>query len=90
VIPPSAFLTTDGRPGLIGEYFAGMKFDSLVHSQRDTMLHFEWSAEGAPGVGKEDFSVRWTGQIRVPETGRYEFEAMSDDGVNLFVGDSVL
>lgn len=86
VIPASAYVTSGGKPGLSAAYYRGMKFDSLALTRTDSLIRFVWSAGGAPGVGKERFSVRWSGAIRPPESGRYEFEAISDDGVNLFVG----
>ena len=33
----------------------------------------------------DDFSVRWTGQLRPAATGRYEITVTGDDGFRLFV-----
>jgi hypothetical protein len=38
----------------------------------------------------KDFSIRWQGNWLVGETGLYEWETLSDDGVRLWVGDSLL
>ena len=86
VIPQTNLSTPDGKPGLLGHYFRGMKFDSLACVRRDTTINFHWADSGAPGVGRSHFSVRWKGHIRAPESGTYQFETISDDGVNLFIG----
>jgi alpha-D-xyloside xylohydrolase len=85
VVPSECLLSSDNLPGLTGSYYRGEHFDTLDHVQRDSVIRFDWSGAGAPGVGKSHFTVRWEGRIRAPETGKYEFEATSDDGVNLFV-----
>ncbi len=80
VVPSGALLSMDSLRGLTGSYFRGEHFDTLDHVQRDTLIQFNWTRTGAPGVGKSHFTVRWEGKIRAPETGRYEFEVTSDDG----------
>ena len=38
----------------------------------------------APGVGGENYSVRWIGKIRVAKAGRYALIANTDDGVRVW------
>ena len=85
VIPSNHLRTPDDQPGLIGEYFKGMRFEERAHAQRDTAIRFDWTERGAPGVGKEKFSVKWKGRLLASGTGTYEIEAASDGGVNLFI-----
>jgi len=85
VIPPSNLRTMDNGIGLTGKYYRGMMFDSLVQTRTDSSIDFRWTESGAPGVGKSNFTVRWEGKIRSDETGKYEFEIISDDGVNLWL-----
>ena len=78
--PPS------GDNGLLGEYFNGLNFDFLITSRIDPEVNFDWGG-GNPvsGVGADNFSVRWTGQI-VPEFGEeYTFYTTTDDGVRLWI-----
>jgi alpha-D-xyloside xylohydrolase len=84
-VPPVCLLSTDSLRGLTGHYFRGEHFDTLDHVQRDSVIQFDWTRRGAPGVGKAHFTVRWEGKLRAPETGKYEFEVTSDDGVNLWI-----
>jgi alpha-D-xyloside xylohydrolase len=84
IVPPAVLRGPDDRAGLVASYFQGMKFDTLRRVGRDSCISFDWSS-GAEGVGRTRFSVRWEGKILAPETGGYEFEIVSDDGVNLWV-----
>lgn len=85
VVPSEDLLSTDSLRGLTGRYYRGEHFDTLDHVQRDSVIRFDWTKTGAPGVGNIHFTVRWEGKIRAPETGKYEFEVTSDDGVNFFI-----
>jgi len=38
-----------------------------------------------PGLGSENYSVRWTGTIRVPADGKYTFLANADDGIRVLL-----
>jgi len=69
-----------------GEYFANPDLANPPHFVRDdeTIL-FDWR-EGSPGFGVpvDNFSVRWTAVIPFKE-GHYNFWAIADDGVRLYV-----
>lgn len=43
-----------------------------------------------PGFNDENFSVRWSGQIEAPITGNVTFSTQSDDGVRLWVDDTLI
>jgi hypothetical protein len=50
-------------------------------------IDFEWSREPPVAeVPRTDYSVRWTGQLLAPESGRYALHTLSDDGVRLWLG----
>lgn len=86
VIPAEQLLTAEGKPGLAGEYFKGTRFRESVLKRTDPMIDFGFGPQGPdPKVGGEDFSVRWQGKVRAPESGAYVFSTMSDDGVRLWV-----
>jgi len=70
--------------GLRGEYFNGTTFNSLVLARIDPAVNFPWNnGAPAPGIGSDNFSVRWTGTVEAPATGYYTFSTRSDDGVRL-------
>ena len=39
----------------------------------------------APAIGKENFSVRWTGAVTAPKAGKYRVVVNTDDGVRVLV-----
>jgi hypothetical protein len=73
-------------PGLQGEYFNNMTLSGVpVLTRIDSTVNFNWGS-GSPGAGvnANQFSVRWSGQVRIPSNGAYTFYTQSDDGVRLW------
>jgi outer membrane protein OmpA-like peptidoglycan-associated protein len=77
--------------GLQGAYYAGHNFEQQLLTRRDATLNFDWH-EHRPvaGVGAEQFSVRWTGWLVPPITGRYVLHLSIDDGIRLWVNERLL
>jgi outer membrane protein OmpA-like peptidoglycan-associated protein len=79
------------RPGLRGDYYEGLNFEHLVHTQRDARLDFDWHERSpAPGVPPTSFTVRWTGWLVPPVTGHYVLYLTVDDGVRLWLDQRLL
>ena len=81
--------------GLLAQYFndagSGVYFTALVLTRTDPVVDFDWaSAAPDPTVQTDNFSVRWSGQIKAPVTGTYTFTTASDDGVRLYVNTQLL
>jgi hypothetical protein len=75
-------------PGLRGDYYEGIH---LVHTQRDVRLDFDWHERSpAPGIPPTSFTVRWTGWLVPPVTGRYVLYLTVDDGVRLWLNQRLL
>ncbi len=72
--------------GLKGEYFDNTNFTNLKLTRTDLAVNFDWGT-GTPDalVGADTFSVRWSGQLLVPETGSYTFSTLNSDGARLFI-----
>jgi beta-glucosidase len=79
-VPPSAFLTPDGQPGLRAEYFkgAGDGFEAQPAATR-TESHVVSNADLAPAVGSRH-KIVWTGYLVPPETGRYRLSLFGIKG----------
>ncbi|MEZ0541396.1 OmpA family protein [Fibrella arboris] len=75
------------QQGLKGEYYNGTNFERKVLTRIDPQLKFTWR-ERSPGAGLNEsyFSVRWTGQLLAPVSGKYTFNAKVDDGIRIWVG----
>jgi len=74
--------------GLIGNYFNGSNFQTFMSKEVDGTVNFDWG-NGSPNslIGRNNFSVRWSGFVFAPTTGNYTFYTKSDDGARLWVDD---
>ena len=78
--------------GLKGEYFNNKELSGTPALVRnDAQVNFNWaSVSPAPEVKEDGFSVRWTGEIKAPETGKYTFGFRANGGVRIFLDDKVV
>ena len=79
----------DDQRGLKAEYFSGRGFDrkKLAIERIDPEVQFDFGVESpdADTMESKRFSIRWTGSVVPPETGRYEFIIRSEHSVKLYV-----
>lgn len=90
--------------GLKGEYFRGRDLAGApVMTRIDSRIAFRWD-RGAPtddlaargelsnaqSLAGDDFSVRWTGQLLPPTSGKYELVVGANDGVRLYIDDRLI
>ena len=77
--------------GLKGEYFDNANFTNLKLTRTDAQVNFDWGT-GSPdaSIAADTFSVRWSGQLLIPQTGNYTFSTLSSDGVRLFINGVLL
>lgn len=69
--------------GLLGRYFRGTAWQGEPAMERvDPLLLFHWAGDDPM---PDPFSVRWEGELRVPEDGEYFFALVGDDGVRLWI-----
>ncbi|GAA4050979.1 PA14 domain-containing protein [Hymenobacter glaciei] len=77
--------------GILGEYYEGVAFERLVARRHEATLAFDWGhAPPVPGVAAEYFSVRWTGWLVPPASGRYVLHATVDDGIRMWLNDQLV
>ena len=80
-----------GAANWYAEYFANVSLSGAPALVRyESALHFEWGA-GSPGAGipNDNFSARFT-RDEWFEGGTYRFSYRSDDGIRLWVGDTLI
>jgi len=87
--------------GLPGLYYRNTKLSGIPYLRNDPAVNYDWG-KGAPnppipilppfttGFPGDYFSIRWNGRVKAPVTGTYTFGTFSDDGVRLWINDSLL
>lgn len=89
---PAITLSPPGNGiGLKGEYFDKNDLTGLKVTRVDETVNFDWKREAPdPSVSRDDFSVRWTGQVVSRFSGLHTFYTETHGGVRLWVDDKLL
>jgi outer membrane protein OmpA-like peptidoglycan-associated protein len=83
------YLSGQSIQGLRGEYYNDIDLKQLVHQRIDKRIYLNSSyTSPAPGINGEYFSIRWTGKIYAPASGKYTFHVLSDDGIRLWINNT--
>ncbi|MBL7189187.1 MAG: hypothetical protein ISS70_22900 [Phycisphaerae bacterium] len=87
-----SFTTGDASiGGLKAEYFNNLNLvGSPVITQVEPGIDYTWDLSPGPGVGDDDYSVRWTGELNVPFTETYTFYANVQGAIRLSVNGQLL
>lgn len=73
------------NPGLKFEQFAGVKLEGdATKSRTDKNARFDWQGDELAT------STRWTGYIKAPKSGDYQFRFSSEGGYRVWVGDKLV
>jgi len=78
--------------GLTARYFGNHDFNGepLAVRAEPRLDHQWWREPPLPGMPADSFSVRWTGALAPPVTGRYALGLRAAGGVRLFLDDSLI
>ena len=78
--------------GLWGEYFKNKDLKGEpVFARLDAKVDSDWDMNSPDArVGSENFSIRWTGRLRVPKSGAYDIATRADDGTRLWLDGNLL
>jgi beta-glucosidase len=86
-VPGSMLRGPNGEHGLKAEFFANKNLEGPpVLTRIDPEVNFDWGT-GSPGpeVPVDEFSARWTGKLVPAVCGKYQFGAIADDGVRVYL-----
>lgn len=77
---------------LKGEYFNNRDLKGApAFVRNDANIDFNWGSNApAKEVSEDNFSVRWTGKLTAPESGKYTFGWRSNGGVRIFLDDKLV
>jgi beta-glucosidase len=94
VVPvPASALTLNGTdPGLKAEYFNNQELRGPAATVRtDPQINFNWGRYNpTPELTGNNFSVRWSGKLKAPESGLYRLGFTADDGARLYLDGKLL
>ena len=83
--PPPAAHVGNGD-GLFGSYDSNIDLTGTAFTRVDSTVNFDFgTASPIPGIGTQNYSVRWTGQVQPQYSETYSFYFVADDGVRLWV-----
>lgn len=91
----SEFLFTEKNGkvhGLLSEYFTNKDLKGLpARTKIDTTINFSWEWDSSfENFPSDNFSVRWSGYIKVDKTDNYSIDVSTDDGVRLYIDDKLV
>ncbi len=89
-IPEARLSTPDGKPGLRAEYFRGIQLQGDAVTRIDKNVDLDFLATPAPGIGRRNFSARWTGFLTPAKSAVYRIGVKGDDGYRLWLDDKVI
>jgi len=79
-------LNYDAQTGLLGTYYSGVAFNTLVRTRNDPQIDFNWTDMApTPFLPSTNYSVRWTGIVTPEFSETYTFYTFFDDGARLWV-----
>ena len=77
--------------GLMGQYYDNIYFTGNPFQQKDLVVDFDFTgASPAPGINRENFSIRWAGYILAPHTGIFNFIIDSDGAFSFTIDDQLI
>jgi hypothetical protein len=91
---------TPGGAGLTGYYYTNasatysspLNFNAanLIMTRTDTNVDYTWGTTSLPIPNNGYYSVRWLGQVQPQYSEKYFFVANTDDGVKVWVNDTLV
>jgi len=85
---PTEFLSFENQKGLKGKYFSNSDLKgNPAFEKQDEQINFKWTlySPNPEKLQPDNYSVRWTGKLSAPNSGKYQLGLRGNDGFRLFV-----
>ncbi|MEI6694446.1 MAG: glycoside hydrolase family 3 C-terminal domain-containing protein [Bacteroidota bacterium] len=87
--------TADGKTqkGVLGEYFNNVTLAGKpVLTRMDNQIQFQWTlfSPDPEKLNYDFYSVRWTGQLKAPKTGKFKIGIDGNDGYRLYLNNNLV
>lgn len=93
VTVPAEFLSSGNQKGLKGTYFANPDVKGTpAFEKQDEQLNFKWTlySPNPEKLQPDNYSVRWTGKLQAPESGKYQLGLRGNDGFRLYLNGKLM
>jgi len=90
---PAEFLSSENQKGLKGDYFSNSDLKgNPAFEKQDEQLNFKWTlySPNPEKLQPDNYSIRWTGKLKAPDSGKYQLGLRGNDGFRLFVNGKLL
>jgi len=90
---PTEFLSFENQKGLKGNYFSNSDLKgNPAFEKQDEQLNFKWTlySPDPEKLQPDNYSVRWTGKLEAPNSGKYQLGLRGNDGFRLYVNGKLL
>ncbi len=87
------FLSSENQKGLKGNYFSNSDLKgNPAFEKQDEQLNFKWTlySPNPEKLQPDNYSVRWTGKLEAPSSGKYQLGLRGNDGFRLYVNGKLL
>jgi beta-glucosidase len=90
---PAEFLSSANQKGLQGNYFSNSDLKgNPAFEKQDEQLNFKWTlySPDPEKLQPDNYSVRWTGKLAAPASGKYQLGLRGNDGFRLYLNGKLL
>lgn len=90
---PAEFLSFENQKGLKGNYFSNSDLKgNPAFEKQDEQLNFKWTlySPNPEKLQSDNYSIRWTGKLEAPNSGKYQLGLRGNDGFRLYVNGKLL
>lgn len=85
---PDTYLSSENKKGLKGIYFSNSNLQGNAALERhDEQLNFKWTlySPDPQKLQPDNYSIRWTGKLEAPDSGKYQLGLRGNDGFRLYL-----
>lgn len=90
---PAEVLSSENQKGLKASYFSDSELKgNPAFERQDEQLNFKWTlySPNPEKLQPDNYSIRWTGKLEAPKSGKYQLGLRGNDGFRLFLNGSLL
>ncbi|MBE4948095.1 beta-glucosidase [Chryseobacterium culicis] len=87
------YLSSENKKGLKGSYFSNADLQgNPSYEKQDEQVSFKWTlySPDPEKLQPDNYSIRWTGKLEAPDSGKYQLGLRGNDGFRLYLDGKLL